>query len=327
MDEGFYVAAGIDVDAACRYPYESNNGVEFIECDVTDLSASYVASLYPAEGFRVLSGCAPCQKFSTYTRHKVDINTEKWGLLRVFAKIAHQIRPTIVTMENVNQLARHKVFSEFVESLEDAGYVVSYYEVDCQDYGVPQTRKRLVLFGSLFGSIQMAEPNHGPGSYLTVRDQIEDLEQITAGGVSETDPMHRSSGLTELNLRRIKASRPGGTWREWSEDLKSPCHRKQTGKTYPSVYGRMDWDLVGPTITTQAFGYGNGRFGHPEQDRGLSLREMALLQTFPHEYRFVDSQSQVYMKTIGRLIGNAVPVALGKAIARSIRAHLEVHGG
>ena len=122
--------------------------------------------------------------------------------------------------------------------------------------------------------------------------------------------------LSELNLRRIRASKPGGTWRDWSAELQAACHQRESGETYPSVYGRMEWGKVAPTITTQCFGYGNGRFGHPDQNRAISLREAAMLQTFPEDYRFVSDGSPVRFNALGRLIGNAVPVLLGEIIGK-----------
>jgi DNA (cytosine-5)-methyltransferase 1 len=151
------------------------------------------------------------------------------------------------------------------------------------------------------------------------------LSPLAAGEVCPDDPLHRASELSPLNLRRIRHSRPGGTWREWPRELVAECHKVNSGKTYPSVYGRMEWDKPAPTITTQFFGFGNGRFGHPEQDRAISLREGALLQSFPKTYQFVKPGGEYCFKTIGRLIGNAVPVRLGEVVGRTIRRHLEEH--
>ena len=121
----------------------------------------------------------------------------------------------------------------------------------------------------------------------------------------------------------IQNSIPGGTWRDWSLDLQLSCHKKKSGVTYPSVYGRMEWDVPSPTITTQFYGYGNGRFGHPEQDRALSIREGAMLQSFPAQYAFVPPNEKVNKRVLGIHIGNAVPVALGRAIGISIQNHIE----
>src|SRR6185437_6747008 len=138
----------------------------------------------------------------------------------------------------------------------------------------------------------------------------------------ERDPLHVACRLSELNLLRIKASKPGGTWRDWKPSLRAACHRRQTGETFPGVYGRMEWDEPAPTITTQCFGYGNGRFGHPDQDRAITLREAAILQTFPPDYTFLGNGERVRFALLGRLIGNAVPVRLGQRLARAFRTHV-----
>jgi DNA (cytosine-5)-methyltransferase 1 len=145
-----------------------------------------------------------------------------------------------------------------------------------------------------------------------VRKTIAYLEPLAAGEKSKTDKLHLCSKLSNLNLKRIRAAKPGGTWRDWPPELIAKCHTKKTGKSYPSVYGRMEWDKPSPTITTQCFGFGNGRFRHPEQDRAITLREAALLQTFPANYQFIDPNENLVAIPIGRLIGNAVPINLEK---------------
>jgi DNA (cytosine-5)-methyltransferase 1 len=155
-----------------------------------------------------------------------------------------------------------------------------------------------------------------------VRQAISHLAPLAAGESDQFDEMHTACKLSRLNLKRIMASKPGGTWRDWDESLRAGCHRKKTGETYPSVYGRMEWDCPAPTITTQCFGYGNGRFGHPEQNRAITLREAAILQTFPGNYRFLRDGERFTFYNLGRLIGNAVPVRLGEAIAYSIHEHV-----
>jgi DNA (cytosine-5)-methyltransferase 1 len=156
----------------------------------------------------------------------------------------------------------------------------------------------------------------------TVKQAIGRMRALSAGETAPRDKLHVSSTLSDKNLKRIKVSKPGGTWRDWPEHLVADCHRAESGKTYPGVYGRMEWDKPAPTMTTQCYGFGNGRFGHPEQDRAISLREAAILQSFPRNYSFVPKNGEVSCKTLGRLIGNAVPVDLGRAIARSINLHL-----
>ena len=155
-----------------------------------------------------------------------------------------------------------------------------------------------------------------------MRSTIGGLPPLQAGEIDPSDRIHRASALTEINLKRIRASVPGGTWRDWPADLRAACHIRDTGATYPSVYGRMKWDEPSPTITTQCFGYGNGRFGHPEQDRAISLREASMIQGFSRDYSFLPDNQPVSFATLGRLIGNAVPVTLGKAIGKLLVEHV-----
>jgi DNA (cytosine-5)-methyltransferase 1 len=229
-------------------------------------------------------------------------------------------------MENVPEIAKHEVFHDFTRGLEALGYHVFWKAVFCPDYGIPQNRTRLVLLASKLGDIDILPPTHKPSRYRTVRDAIGKLENIKAGQVSKIDPLHRSSVLEPINLERIKNSRPGGSWRDWDKDLRAKCHRRKTGKTYSAVYARMRWDKPSPTITTQFNSFGTGRFGHPTQNRAISLREGALLQTFPKKYKFLEPKSQFFIKKIGAHIGNAVPVRLGVIIGRSIKTHLERYG-
>ncbi|MBD1939434.1 DNA cytosine methyltransferase [Microcoleus sp. FACHB-68] len=320
---GLPVKAGYDIDPACKFPYEHNNKAKFILQNVEDVSGSDLAEHFSAGSIKVLAGCAPCQPFSSYSRRYNDQHSTKWKLVQDFARLIEECEPDIISMENVLQLKHHSVFEGFIARLKKLNYCFESYEVNCLDYGIPQSRKRLVLLASKFGQINLIPPTHDPNNYQTVGQAIENLESLYAGQVSKIDRLHRSSKLSALNLRRIRASKPGGSWRDWPEDLIAKCHLKTSGKTYPAVYGRMEWDKPSPTITTQCFGFGNGRFGHPKQDRAISLREAALLQTFPSAYQFVAPDEPVKFALVGRLIGNAVPVKLGQVIAQSILNHIE----
>jgi DNA (cytosine-5)-methyltransferase 1 len=318
---GVPVVAGVDLDAACRHPYETNNrGTIFHARDVAKLQASEVATWFGQAAVRVLAGCAPCQPFSTYSQRYDTIGTERWGLLNHFARLVGDLSPDIVTMENVPTVTKHRVFDDFVAALRSSGYEVWYEVVDGSDYGLPQRRRRTVLLASLRGPIQLREPRSAV--VKNVRDVLAGLPPLRHGASDKNDPMHSASELSALNLERIRASKPGGTWRDWPQHLVARCHRRQSGKSYPGVYGRMRWDEPAPTLTTQFFGFGNGRFGHPEQDRGLSLREGAILQGFPRTYSFVPQGERVQFKALGRLIGNAVPVELGRVIGESILEHV-----
>ncbi|WP_432769019.1 MAG: DNA cytosine methyltransferase [Sphingopyxis sp.] len=317
---GLTVKTGVDLDPNCKHPLEENTGAKF-ECrDVEDLTPADLKAWFGDADVRVLAGCAPCQPFSTYSQSRKSVDG-RWELLKHFQRLAIELKPEIVTMENVPGLANQEVWKEFISALEIAKYQVSWCEVACEEYQVPQSRRRLVLLASLLGPIELQASESK--LKLTVKDAIGALPKIGAGEASGDDRLHASAGLGAKNLERIQASTPGGTWRDWPEDLRAPCHRKTTGKTYPSVYGRMEWDKPAPTMTTQCYGFGNGRFGHPEQDRAISLREAAIIQSFPKEYSFLAEDDDVTFDRLGTLIGNAVPPKLGEAIGRSILAHIE----
>ncbi|MEW1586856.1 DNA cytosine methyltransferase [Micromonospora vinacea] len=318
---GIRVGAGVDIDPACQYPFEANNSATFIEKDVNDLSGDDLLPHFAPGDLKLLAGCAPCQPFSTYSRSGRSKKRElDWQLVLGFGRLVQELEPELVTMENVPQLADHAVFQDFLKHLK--GYHVWSSVVECSTIGVPQSRRRLVLLASKLGpdGLPLANVKHGK---RTVRETISRLPPIVAGEQHAGDPLHTASTLSPLNMRRIQSSKPGGTWRDWEPELRAACHRKDSGASYPSVYGRMEWDAIAPTITTQCFGYGNGRFGHPEQDRAISLREAAMLQTFPEGYKFVRSGEKVQFSRLGRLIGNAVPVRLGKVIAETLTGHVK----
>jgi DNA (cytosine-5)-methyltransferase 1 len=321
---GINVVAGVDVDGYCRYPYEANNRAVFVEQDVDTLTATSVKRWIADAPLTLIAGCAPCQPFSTYSRSgRKERGDSDWGLVASFGRIVRSVRPHFVTMENVPQIQDHGVFQDFLKALD--GYHIVWQTVECATIGVPQTRKRFVLLASRVGSEGLSISS-APETDATVRKTISHLPKLAAGQADAKDPLHIACRLSALNLERIRASQAGGTWRDWDPSLRAACHRKVTGNTYTSVYGRMEWDAPAPTITTQCFGYGNGRFGHPEQDRAITLREAAMLQTFPPKYSFVRRGEKVKINRLGRLIGNAVPVRLGEVIAQTFLNHAAIYG-
>jgi DNA (cytosine-5)-methyltransferase 1 len=331
LNAGVRVAAGYDIDDMCRFPYECNNpGARFHRKSITALTESDLVRHYPKNHARILVGCAPCQTFSKYTQGLENKSDPKWTLLRDFARLVRGVKPDIVSMENVPELQRYKIFRDFLSVLTDEGFYFANdpekWMVYCPDYGIPQYRRRLVIVASRFGPIDLIPPTHRPSEYRKVKDVLWNLPPLGAGEVCVADPLHRTSTLSALNLRRIRASRAGGTWLDWPRQLRADCHKEKSGESYSSVYGRMEWEKPSPTITTQFYGFGNGRFGHPEQDRGISLREGAILQSFPKRYQFVQAGGNYGFKSIGRMIGNAVPVRLGAVIGRSITKHLGENG-
>lgn len=318
---GINVSHGIDIDESCRYVIEKNNeNTEFVHRSVTELSSDEVSSMFQTGTVKLLAGCAPCQPFSKYRNPNSKKDDSKWRLLREFERLVIDINPELVTMENVPQLRIHPVFKGFVKTLRAQGYHLWYDVVNCSDYGLPQNRRRLILIGSRLGPISFDQEKKDRKT--TVKDAIGMLPKVEAGQKLATDALHCSPKLRELNLKRIMHSLPGGTWDDWPEEIRAECHKKDSGMTYKSVYGRMIWDDTSPTITTQCYGYGNGRFGHPEQNRAITLREAAILQSFPLEYNFLDGKTPFSFQKLGTMIGNAVPPIIGHAIGETFIRHV-----
>lgn len=322
LKTGIAVRAGYDIDRNCEFAYRENNGAEFIAESVEVTKIEDVAAWYRPNRIKLLAGCAPCQPFSTYNQGRDTSTDRKWPLLYSFEKLIKGVKPELVTMENVPDVTKHLVYHDFVKSLKVANYHIWEGTIHCVDYGLPQLRRRHVLLASLLGPITMIPKTHDKA--VSVEQAIGHLPKLAAGECDPNDTLHRAATLSSTNLKRIMLSKPGGTWRDWPESLRADCHRKASGQTYASVYGRMRGDQPGPTMTTLCYGFGNGRFGHydMEQNRAISLREAATLQAFPPDYKFMPPD-QITFKAVGRMIGNAVPVRLGEIIGLSIQRHLE----
>lgn len=319
---GIPVIGGIDIDGSCEYAYTRNNHCQFIKENIEEVTGKEIKALLRGADIKILVGCAPCQPFSSHQKDKKHRSRHKdWKLLYHFSRLVKEARPHIVSMENVPEIKNETVFDDFVNTLKSEGYTVNYQIVNVADYGVPQRRKRLILLASRRKKeVVLLPPTHQ--TYVTVKDAIGMLPRISAGEENNIDPLHIAPALSEKNMQRIQHSVPGGTWRDWPDALKLKCHQTEKGKSYASVYGRMRWDELSPTITTQFIGYGTGRFGHPEQDRALTLREGAILQSFPPDYQFVPQGEVIQIRKIARHIGNAVPPRLGEIIGQSIMSSL-----
>ena len=325
--QGMKILAGFDLDYTCQYAYETNTGGNFYYRDVKTISGDEINKLYSQKKnvIKVLAGCAPCQPFSSYAFKNKNKDKDKYNLLYEFGRLVKEVHPDIVTMENVPAIASFKlqsVLADFVEVLQKESYNVKYKVVYCPDYGIPQTRKRLVLLASRLGHIDLMPPTHTKDNYVTVQDAIGDLPPLEAGQGCPTDALHRCRALSSLNLQRLKSTPYGGSWQDWPTDLMLECHKKESGKSFGSVYGRMVWEEPSPTMTTLCTGIGNGRFGHPVQNRAISAREAALFQTFPITYKFFPNEHEVSLTKASRYIGNAVPPRLGEIIAKSIILHI-----
>lgn len=323
-NEGFSVVAGVDNDISCQYGYEANNKSKFIHKNIADVTSSELNKLYDKNKIKILIGCAPCQPYSGLNKKKGK-GRDKTPLEK-FAELVEEIQPTIVSMENVRGLANTKKYPEFanfLKTLVKNNYKYSYQVIDASDYGVPQKRNRLVLLASRLGEINLIAPTH-KDKKISVREIIGSLPKISDGEISKTDRLHRTRKLSAINKQRIQSTpQDGGNSDSWDQELLPECYKRESGSTYrKTVYGRMRWDEPSPTMTTQCVGLGNGRFGHPEQDRAISLREAALLQTFPTSYKFLPDKKEIVIKNVAKFIGNAVPIRLGEVISKSIKLHL-----
>ena len=310
---GIPVSAGIDIDEKCRHIYKANNeNSKFIHKDIRDISFSELEPFYRGADIKLLVGCAPCQPFSAHNRKGGSGRIVDCSLVQEFARLVEEGLPEMVSMENVPGLAKHRSFEEFTALLASHGYEYVWDILSCFHYGIPQKRRRLVLLASRLGEITLPQPTAGN---TMVRDVLSGLPVISDGQSAPCDPAHVTLPLSEKNRRRMLQSKPGGSWKDWDEREINECHKRAY---YPASYGRMQWDAPAPTITTQFCYFSTGRFGHPEQHRTISIREGALLQTFPRDYIFSREEEPLPVYMLARHIGNAVPVKLAQVIGSAI---------
>lgn len=318
IDAGIDVIFGLDSNPNCRETYENNNNIPYLNRNILNVTAEGLL-----EEFEELNdvdellmvGCAPCQPFSILNpknpNEHISVN-----LLNEFGRLVEGIHPAHVLIENVPGIKGkgQEILNQFINMLEREGYQYDMRVVNAKKYGVPQNRKRFILIASRLFTPHIPEDTHGDGllPYVTVYQAIHNYPVLEAGQVDENIPNHRAAGLTEINITRLQATpHNGGSRTDWPQELWLNCHRNFQG--HRDVYGRMAWDSVSPTLTVKCFSISNGRFAHPEQNRGISLREAAALQTFPDDYIFYGN-----LQEIGKQIGNAVPVLLAQVMGEYI---------
>lgn len=320
-EAGMRIVYAVDSNEVAAETFSKNFPEATVSSEkIEDVDVEEISGLVKGcDGPLLFSGCAPCQPFSKQNSRR-DEDDPRRNLLSEFQRFVEYWQPDYVLVENVpglQKLSKTGPFASFLEKLAISGYNYSFKVVSACDFGVPQRRERLILLASKCGSISFPLSTHGPSvgaGYSTVRDWIYDFPEISAGEVYAADPDHQAAKLSPLNMERIRATPEGGGRESWPKYLWLDCHRNYSGHT--DVYSRLSWNKLASGLTTRCISFSNGRFGHPQQDRAISLREAASLQTFPKDFSFVGSLSER-----ARQVGNAVPPLLAKVLGDRFIAH------
>ncbi len=306
----FEVIAAIDNNPVACKTYRLNHpNVRLYDKDIKDINVEQIQKeCFKERELDLLVVCAPCQPFSSQNRNSNSIE-EQLRLILNAVEFARALEPKMIFFENVPGITRDKfkwIIEDLRFQLELLGYLIGKPEIiDAADYSVPQRRKRTIMLAAKERNIPPFPSAVTPGSSrVTVRSKIGDLPVLSANQADQLDYLHHSRHHQPLTLERLSyLPKDGGSRDSFPESLVLRCHKSYTG--HPDVYGRMKWDDVAPTLTTGCTDLTRGRFAHPSQDRAITLREAARLQTFPDEYRFFGSDSEIATQ-----IGNAVPVNL-----------------
>ncbi|MBD2459461.1 DNA cytosine methyltransferase [Oscillatoria sp. FACHB-1407] len=322
---GFRVVAAVEIEPHAFATYKANHPeVQAYKQDVRTVRGKSLIACSPSGEIDLLSGCPPCQGFSSLTaRHKrPDPRNE---LVLEMSRLVEEIQPRIVMMENVPGLPKKgtKLFEQLLQKLESLGYISAWDILQVADYGVPQSRQRLVLLAGKGFPVHLPKPTHsktgkdGLKPWRTLRDAIGTMPEPivladthTSGGPQRYN-WHVVRSLAPDTLKILKAARPGESRLKLPEELRPPCHQNRSDG-FNNVYGRLSWDQISSTITGGCTTVSKGRFGHPEQDRTISVREAALLQTFPMDYIF----DTPYIDYVCEMIGNALPCDFAEVLAR-----------
>ena len=319
LDAGINVIAGFDKDERCCSTYEYNNsGTRFVHTDIKKVDVKELKRLARTDSFRdmLFAGCAPCQPFSQQRKGKKRLQSAT--LLSEFGRLVEAALPGQVLIENVPGIAKvpgNSTFRRFLRLLERNGYQYVYEVLDAKQYGVPQNRRRLVMIAMRGIKPSLPKPKYGPSllPFKTVYQAISHFPPIRAGECHPGIPNHVSASVAPLNMERLRNTpHDGGDRRVWPEHLPLECHKKNY-EGHTDVYGRMAWNAPAPTLTGRCHSISNGRYGHPTQDRAISLREAAALQSYPDGYVFLGCNTHIALQ-----IGNSVPVRLAEELGKQI---------
>ena len=332
---GFRVVAAVELEHHAFTTYKANHPeVLCLNENIATVSGAALLRHAKTDRIDLLAGCPPCQGFTSLTAKYKDKEDPRNELVLEIARLTEEMLPRAIMMENVPGLTQkgEPLYHQLRDRMESLGYILTDGVLQVADFGVPQYRRRLVLLGGLGFRIPLPDATHsrspteGLEHWRTVRDAIAGmptpvtLSHAKAKGDIERSDWHIVRDLSSKNLQRLRASRAGETWQQIPEHLRPTCHRDGY-LGFTNVYGRMEWDRPAPTITGGCTTLSKGRFGHPDADRTISVREAALLQTFPHDYRL----DTPFMEYVCNMIGNALPCDFAEAISKQCAHQLRQH--
>ncbi len=320
---GIDVIAGVDFDNNAKETYEYNNpGSTYIQRDIKKLHSNYFEkhhNIQKNDDHLILVGCSPCQYYSIIQTDHSKAEMSK-GLLMNFSRFIAYYRPGFVLVENVPGIVTNKesILPKFLKKIEKLGYRHIEDIIDMSQYGVPQNRHRFSLIATRLDNVNLKFPERSE-TVLTVADvlgEVHGFPKIDAGHKDTTDFQHTAAGLNEKSLKRMELTpHNGGNRLSWAKqtDLQLSCYEGKDD-IFKDNYGRMWWDRPSPTITTKFFSISNGRFAHPDENRAISIREGATLQSFPKSYVFKTNS----MAGAAKIIGNAVPCEYARRLGSII---------
>lgn len=317
LDAGIEVLAGVDADERLKKTYEHNNkpsrfvGLDIKAINIKELRAELGITLTDTV---LYAACTPCQPFSTLNQMKGADGRKH--LLLAFATLVEQAPPDFILVENVpglNTAYGREIYEQFAETLNKCGFAELAADcLDAADYGVPQVRKRFILLATRRGEIAL--PAHSVDEPATVEQYLKKYPALTDGEESTAYANHTARKLPDHHRVIARAVPKDGGSRQDVEDtsILLKCHQENPN-VHKDVFGRMAWGKPAPTLTCRCTDIYCGRFTHPDQDRGISLREAAALQTFGDGYEFFGTFFHIAAQ-----IGNAVPVKLARQLGESI---------
>ncbi len=314
---GFNTKIAIENDKYAIITFTHNHkNTNLLPCNIRDISSDEILTKLKGEPIHLLAGCPPCQGFSSIRRlnRKKNIRDNRNSLILEYLRLVKDLNPFALMMENVPGLQNYYLFKDMIKELKSLKYDLQVGIVDVSDYGVPQRRKRLIIIGSRIGPIEIAKP-------LKVKKTVKEAIGYLPNVADTEDPLHRIFQRNSVRImNRIKSvPKNGGSLKDAGQEHQYKCHVKSS-VGFKDVFGRMNWEDVAPTITGGCLNPSKGRFLHPEEDRCITAREAALLQTFPDDYII---PINIPKDKIALLIGNALPPQFSYLQSKNIKKHLD----